>query len=99
MAAGMCSSGYCHTALPLEQPLAAIMGDHPYASVPNNVVWLQSGNISSYCFLIINVIALKELLAEGHGVGLDAGCLSEFFQPVSCPLIKISRMEGTTQFE
>ena len=59
MAAGACGNGYCHTALPLEQPLAGIMVDrhvHPYLIT---WVWLQSGNVSSYYLLITIIVALQ----------------------------------------
>ena len=51
-----------------------------------------------YGLLIANVIALEQPLAECRGVGFKASHLRAFLEPILCPLIKISRMEGLTLF-
>ena len=48
MAAGVCGNGCCHTTPPLEQPLAAIMGNHPYASIPN---YMGLASVLKYTFV------------------------------------------------
>ena len=61
-------------------------------------VRFETRDISSYGLLIANVIALEQPLAECRGVGFNASCLRALLEPIPCPLIKISRMEGLTLF-